>query len=473
MIRLIVFLVIAGLLAFGAIYLANSSGAVVLRWDGVDRSLRLDYAAAILLAIVAAGIVLYEIWRNVFSLPKKIREMHRNSREVRGHRALSSGLIAAAAGDVAAAREHARQAEKLLDDNPSTLLLSAQTAQLEDKNDVAQIKFRQMLRQPDTEFLGLRGLLADAMRQGDREEALSLARRAYRRNPSTPWVLTTLFDLLTREEQWSEALKITNDLARQKLIDKKAATRRRALLTHMMARQAQAKDNPELALKHARRATELGGGFAPAAVTAAEVAMKLKRLRAGRDAIERVWRISTHPSLAKAYAGLVPNETAAARLKRFQRLRDLNPNDVVTQLSLAELAMNAKDWAAARSHLDRALEINPTAGGYRLYAEFLRASGGDEAKAFEMTNRAADAPLDSAWVCDDTGEILPEWSLFGSTGRFDSVHWQVPPTVAHLAIPSSPVGVLDHIATDAGQATQATVVEPASASTRASSSAAA
>ncbi len=43
----------------------------------------------------------------------------------------------------------------------------------------------------------MRGLLADAVKRGDQEEALALAKRAYERSPNTSWVLTTYFDLLT------------------------------------------------------------------------------------------------------------------------------------------------------------------------------------------------------------------------------------------------------------------------------------
>ena len=38
----------------------------------------------------------------------------------------------------------------------------AQTAQLEGKEEVAHLKFRQMLDRRDAEFVGLRGLLAQA-----------------------------------------------------------------------------------------------------------------------------------------------------------------------------------------------------------------------------------------------------------------------------------------------------------------------
>ena len=82
-----------------------------------------------------------------------------------------------------------RRADKLLDHAPATLLLSAQTAQLEGDEGAART-FQEMLKHQETEFLGLRGLLAQAMKDGDWESALTLARRAYLRRPNTPWVLT-------------------------------------------------------------------------------------------------------------------------------------------------------------------------------------------------------------------------------------------------------------------------------------------
>ena len=62
-----------------------------------------------------------------------IRTSRSRRHQVRGYQELTSGLMAAAAGDLSEARSHNRQAERLLPDNGSLLLLQAQTAQLEGK----------------------------------------------------------------------------------------------------------------------------------------------------------------------------------------------------------------------------------------------------------------------------------------------------------------------------------------------------
>ncbi|MEZ5866453.1 MAG: heme biosynthesis HemY N-terminal domain-containing protein [Geminicoccaceae bacterium] len=443
MIRLIVFLIVAAALAWVAVWLANSPGEVVLRWEATDTVLPVGIAVAIVAGIAAAAIVVYEVWRWLAQLPRRVRSNRQQKRQIRGYQELSQGLIAAAAGDVTGARAHTRQAEKLLQANAATLLLSAQTAQLEGKEDVAQLKFTQMLKRPQTEFLGIRGLLADAVKRNDQPEALALARRAYERSPNTSWVLTTYFDLLTRAGKWADALKLVNDLAREKLVSGPEATRRRALMKHMLAVDAVDEKRYAEALAQARRATGLAPNFAPAAVTAAQAANGQGKFRLARRLLEDCWRLEPHPDLAGTYGELVPDETADRRLRRPRGFEArAGPPRHPARHGRARHERPAQD--TAKRHLDRALGLEPTAGAYRLYAEYERASGGGDAKARDWLAKAADAPADKVWVCEDTGEVLAEWQLFGPSGRFDSVHWDSPPKVAPMLRDQRPPVVLVH-----------------------------
>ncbi len=444
MLRLIIFLIVAAALAWAAVWLASNPGEVVVSLEQRTMVFPIGIAVAIMAAITAAGVVVYEVWRWLVGLPRHIRQNRAQNRRLRGYQELTHGLIAAAAGDVTGARVHSKQAEKLLEANAATLLLSAQTAQLEGKEDVAQLKFQQMLKKPQTEFLGVRGLLADAVKRGDQDEALRLAQRAYEQSPSTSWVLTTYFDLLTRNGKWAKALDVIGDMAREKLLSGPEATRRRALMKHMIATDALEAEKNREALDMGRTASGLAPTFAPAAVTAAEAARRLGKLRLAKRLIEDCWELEPQPELARAYADLVPDETAVERLQRCGRLAKLRAGHLVTEMVMAELAMNARHWDTAKEHLERALKAGPTAGTYRLYAEYERTSGGGETKARDWLAKAADAPPDKCWVCDDTGEILPEWQLFGPSGRFDSVQWESPPTVATLLREQRPPAMLVH-----------------------------
>ncbi|MCB9945409.1 MAG: hypothetical protein H6851_17540 [Geminicoccaceae bacterium] len=443
MIRLAVILALWTVLGIVGAWLADS-GIVAISWRDYDIRIHGGLLVGMMLLVIVGIIFIFELIHWLVGLPARHRERKRHRRQMTGYQALSNGMIAAAAGDAVAASQFGRQAARLLDDEPATLLLAAQTAQLEGKDDVAQLKFKTMLEEPETRFLGLRGLLADAVNRGAYQEALALAREAYSLRPSTPWVLTTLFDLLTRSEQWAEAMNVVNQIGRLKLFHKDEVQRRRALLHHMMAEEALDNDRLEDALVYARDANRRFPRFAPATVLAATVSAALGRKGQARRLLERAWELSPHPEFADAYARLEDNEEPKARLKRFEQLERLQPKHALTHVVMAELAMAAGEWKTAKHHLDDALERDPTAGVYRLYADFERASGGGNEKARSWLAKTLDAQPDDCWVCEDSGEVLPEWQLYGPTGRFDSVQWHRPPKIVRLAAGQRPAYALPH-----------------------------
>lgn len=433
MLRLVLFLVVSAVLAWAAVWVAEHPGTVTVQWLGQELILNVGTVLALTLVFIAVVIVLFELLRWLVGLPSRWRISRSRRRELRGYRALTQGLMAAAAGDLRGARIHAREAERCLPANAGLLLLEAQTAQLEGREEVAHLRFRQMLERRDGEFVGLRGLLGQTMKAGDFDEALELARRAYRRSPTTPWVLTTLFDLLTRAEKWDEALSLLSEMQTQKLLDEGEARRKRGILHHLLAGRLRQQDRNAEALSQARKAVKACPSFAPAAVLAAELAMQQGRRRLALSILEECWRIEPHPEVGRAYAQLDPGETPAQRLQRVDtRLAPLNRDHVETLILQAELAMQAHQWDVARSRLETALTREHTARVYRLLAELERSAHGNNARAQEWLVKAIDAQPDKAWICEDTGEVLPAWQPFGPSGRFDAVHWGTPPRVATL-----------------------------------------
>lgn len=433
MLRLVLFLAVAAVLAWAAVWVAEHPGTVTVQWLGHELNLHIGTALTLLLALLAVVIVLFEFLRVFVSLPARWRISRRRQRELRGHQALTQGLMAAAAGDLRGARAHAQEAQRYLSRHAGLLLLEAQTAQIEGREEVAHLKFRQMLERRDGEFVGLRGLLGQTMKAGDFDEALELARRAYRRSPTTPWVLTTLFDLLTRAEKWDEALALVSEMQAQKLLDEAEARRKRGILHHLVALRLRQQDRNADALAQARKAVKACPGFAPGAVLAAELAMGQGRRRLALSILEECWRVEPHPDVGHAYAQLDPTETPAQRLQRVDaRLAPLHRDHVETLALQAELAIQAHQYDVARSRLEAALTGEHSARIYRLLAELERTAHGNNAKAQEWLAKAVDAQPDKAWICEDTGEMLPAWQPFGTTGRFDAVRWATPPRVATL-----------------------------------------
>ena len=350
MIRLIAFLAVAIALSLLAAWLADHPGRAALTWGGT----RIETSVAVLaIGVLLLGVlltILFEILRLIRGAPRRLGNWRRRVRAEKGYRALTQGLVAAAAGDGSAAEACNRRADRLLGHAPPTLLLSAQAAQLEGDNGAARQTFEEMLKHRETEFLGLRGLLAQAIKDGDDETALKLARRAYLRRPDTPWVLTTLFDLQTRAGLWTEAQSTIGDMARRKLIDRATATRRRAVLLHQQAAAQRAAERPHEALRLARKAHKLQPDLAPLAIQAGELAEETNKPRVAVKVLEAAWRSEPHPALAKAYLGL-NGTTPDERFHQMERLYKLHPGHLESELAFARQAIAEAGGTPVQIHL--------------------------------------------------------------------------------------------------------------------------
>ncbi|MEZ5934434.1 MAG: heme biosynthesis HemY N-terminal domain-containing protein [Alphaproteobacteria bacterium] len=444
MIRLIIFLIIAIAAAWAAVWFADNPGEVLITepWGGNSFSPPFGILILGVLLVGVAIAVVFEIYRVVVTAPKKIGRYRKQKRKERGYQELATGLVAAAAGDVSAARSSTRRAEKLLEKAPSTLLLGARSAQLDGNDTEARGKFKEMLQHKETEFLGLRGLLAQAIKDGDREEAIMLAKKAYLRRPNTPWVLTTLFDLQTEVGEWREAMATVNDMARQKLLDAQTANRYRAILLHLQAEKKDEEGRYQEAFDNAKKAQKLLPSLAPIAVNAAKLAVKTDRHRAARKILETSWKVQPHPALARALASQNAGQSPTERYKTFERLHQLNPSSLEGELALAEQAVAAEQWPAAREALERAVKLGATASVFRMFADVERATGGNADKIQGWLAKAVDAPSDPTWICRATGETRANWSAFGPDGKFDSLRWGSPPTIVPMLNADAPAELI-------------------------------
>jgi HemY protein len=83
MIRVLIYLVIVALLAFGAVWLAERPGDVVITWQGerVETSVMVLMAAAA--AVAVAAVALWSIARAIVRSPDAVSRFLRNRRGVR------------------------------------------------------------------------------------------------------------------------------------------------------------------------------------------------------------------------------------------------------------------------------------------------------------------------------------------------------------------------------------------------------
>jgi HemY protein len=339
-----------------AVFFADHPGQVEIVWQGwqVETSVGVLVAAAIMVALIVTLLV----WAMLLIVgsPRAILRRRRDRRRRAGYQALTQGMVAVAAGDPQEARRYARKADALLAEPPLTLLLSAQTAQLEGDETAAKKFFTAMLERPETEFLGLRGLLNQAMRAGDRGTALRLTERAMTLRPNTLWVVESLFDLEAREGRWTAAEKTLAQARKRRLIPRERAGHHRGVILYELSCAAVACGDRRRGVSLAARSQGLVPELATPAAHHARLLLDGHRIGPAARAVERAWRTAPHPELAQIYGMIHTGETPLARVKSFERLAAQNPSARESHVALAEAALGAQLWGEARRHLEQALK---------------------------------------------------------------------------------------------------------------------
>jgi HemY protein len=308
-------------------------------------------------------------------------------------------------------------------------LLKAQSAQLAGDDSAAESHFRAMLKMPETELVAVRGLLIQAGRRGDHDQALEFAERAHGLRPDAGWAQRALFDLQTAGSDWKGALSTLNSGARAGMYERERADHLRAVLETAYARSIEEAGNLKLALSHAEAALKNDRDWVPAILTEGRLQIAAGRERRAAKHLQEAWLRLRHPDLARAIYDMKPDENASDRLVRFERINASDMDHAETQLQLGRLALEADKATLARDYalaaLDRA-EV-PDQRFHRLMVDAIERGGGEAEEAREWLMRLAEAPQGPRWQCHDCGQTSPDWeALCPACGHFDSLEWRQP-----------------------------------------------
>ncbi|RVD56545.1 heme biosynthesis protein HemY [Mesorhizobium sp. M2D.F.Ca.ET.185.01.1.1] len=426
MIRLLAFLAVVFALGLGFAWLADRPGEMLVTFNGYQYQLTLMVAAVAIVAVVAAVMIVWWLIKSLWNSPYTISRYFRVRRRDRGYQALSTGMIAAGAGDGALARKKTKEAAKLIssDQEPLINLLDAQASLLEGDHEGAREKFERMLDDPEMRLLGLRGLYLEAERLGDRNAARHYAGRAAAVAPQLAWAAESTLEELTERGDWDGALKLVEAQKSTRQIERDAANRRRAVLLTAKA-QALVDSDPNAARTAALEANKLAPDFAPAAVIAADLVIRQNDVRKGSKILEAAWKAEPHPDIAELYTHARSGDAVLDRLNRAKKLQELKRNHPESSMAVARAALDAQDYATARREAEAAIRMDRREGAYLLLADIEEAETGDQGKVRQLLSKAVRAPRDPAWVAD--GVISERWAPVSPvTGKLDAFTWRAP-----------------------------------------------
>jgi HemY protein len=429
MIRLVLYFLLIGAAAWGLAWVADRPGSLHVEWLGYDLQTSVFIAGiAIVLFFAAFSLA---VWVGVIAwlAPKRIAQRLKQRHLRMGQEALRRGIFAAGAGDRMAALQAGAIARKYLPEDPMTLLLEAQSAQLNEDPIASRQAFERMLEKPEMADLGLRGLYIEARKAGQAEAARQFAGRALAANPALQWSTGALFDIQCREGDWRGALT-TLGLARQhRHLQRAEADRRRALLLTELAIELEDAQQGK-ALAYAQEALGLAPSLVPAAAVAGRILAAQGNTARATKLLTQVWRTSPHPEIALIYAHSRTGDSPRDRLARVKTLAESAPASLESDIAVAVAAIEAKDWEAARAALQPHLASNPPARVCRLMARIEAGQNRDSGRAREWLAKAARGAPDPVWVAPD-GTVSKDWhAVSPKSGALGAFEWRTPPAMS-------------------------------------------
>jgi HemY protein len=420
---LVIFFSALTILALGLGWLADSPGHVAVDWQGyrLETSFAALVVAACLLLIVIILLIRFVRWI-VFGHSRSVEWLMRRAQD-KGDKAIARGLTALAAGDAAQALKQAERAQGYLKNSHFVPLLQAQAARLSGDSRKAAGYYQKLARQPETDLLGLRGLLYQALEAGDHEAALKLASRAVSLRPRTGWALNALFDLALGARDWKAAERATAGALKAGIISAEDGRRRRAIL--MLTEAAETRDDAARE-KLVMDAYKTCPGLLPAAIRAAEILVTTGKARRAATVIADAWAQEPHPRLAELYRSLIADKTPADQVRAMEAFTQANRTHEESRLALAATAVDAHLPGMAKEVLKPLLEA-PTPRAARLMAAMAEAAGDmDEERSWLSHGIIASRP-DPRWRCHHCGWEPEAWeAICRRCHSFDSIAWETP-----------------------------------------------
>ncbi|APG48747.1 heme biosynthesis protein HemY [Phaeobacter porticola] len=436
LLKILVFVAIVAVLAFGAALLTETAGGIQITVAGTE------YTLSALQSVIALSVLVFAVWlmfkvlsfllatlRFLNGDETAISRYFDKGRERKGYQALSDGLMALASGEGRLAMAKAARAEKYLARPELTDLLTAQAAELAGDTKKAAEAYKRLVSNHSTRFVGVRGIMKQKLSEGDTDTARQLAEKALALRPKHEEVQDTLLTLQARAQDWGGARKTLTTKLKTGTLPRDVYKRRDAVLA-LSASKAIVEDGATVEQQEqAIEANRLSPDLVPAAAMAARAYLARDKKRNAIRVLKKAWEAQPHPDLAHAFAEVEPHESAAERVKRFAQLSRLAPQHDETRLVMAELHIVAEDFPEARRALGDLVERAPDARALTLMAAIEKGEGASDAIIQGWLARALNAPRGPLWVCENCNHIHAEWApVCENCASFDTLSWRRPET---------------------------------------------
>ncbi len=407
-----------------ASWLAENPGNVKLTWFNYE----ITTSVAFLLAILAIFIML--IWLAlkllfaIINMPKELRKSREISKQKLGIDALTEAFIALGEKDNQRAKQAIAKAEKYLNNPTLPRLMHLQLIKQSGQTEKLATQFKLLAENKQTKAIALKGLIEEARRHGNMNDAMRYADDLIKLHPRDAAAIKNIIGIYSYHQRWQEALQLTSKAQAKHIISRAEAVEIRATIYLEKAQHALDERNRNSAIALLKSALKNSPGLTAAAVNLANIYLQIGKKSSAIKILRKAWKYTPHPELENIYNGIFAELPSNKRLAKIKELTKQNPDALESQLAMARAAINAEQWEMARNHLKIALAKQETVTACKLMAELEEAEHHAETEAKQWLERAATAASDPLWQCTSCGNKPENWIAYcNKCYQFNSIKW--------------------------------------------------
>ena len=344
-------------------------GSINITWLGYEIQLTLVAGFILLLFFFFIAALLIRVLRWFLGIPCRWLSFFRRSQDEKAKHELLDLLSSYEAEIFTEALQHQKKAAHTLSNNPIFLWISGKTFEKAEKPFEAEQCFMDLIKNPSTTFLGIKGQIRAAMHRGDFKSAYGLLKRAEKLTPTSPWVLKHLLALSREQKNFKEGETLILRLEDLGYFSPDQSKKQVAYLQYLEAIQPET----SLAQKEVllRQAHYLDPSLAEATQEFALLLQEQGFVTYALTALEATWAVNPSQALGDLYLKISLPHGDINTYQTIQNFVKNNPKNPESLLLLTQSALQAKLWGEARAHLTNLLKIKgaATSDAYHLFAK--------------------------------------------------------------------------------------------------------
>ena len=340
----------------------------------------------------------------------------------KGYNSFLQGMVAIANKDFKKAILESKNINKYLKDRSLSLLLKSESLKIEKKYNELNNVYEEMLNNPQTNLLGLRGLMEQNIRAQDYHHAFVYGEKLFYLNPRIDKLYETLVNIIAKTNNWHKFLQINDQSLQYKVIDKKIYAENKSIAFYEIAKIKQHSSTKE-SIDLMEKALKLRENFSPYVNFYIQILINENQLEKAKKILKKTWTVLPHPCLKNVIKILAKKmKVSYYEISKFitSNLLD-NPE---TRILLTEALIEENNWTDARNQIKLLLEHKPLKQVCLLMAKIEEGDSGDPQKIDAWIARSNTGKLGKIWICQVSGLTQDNWTSISLSGYFNSLVWQ-------------------------------------------------